>query len=266
VYPDRIVLECNEDGFTKENLSAICSVGESTKASSHGYIGAKGIGFKSVFIAAWKIEIQSGNYTFYFKHEKGDLGLGMVLPVWQDSDEVLQDSLTRITLHLHENGEAEDIEHLHRTIFKQLNDLEQTCLLFLRNLKEIKVSFYDGEDELQSYKKFHLETNSESDIHLKTESKDVHGNVSIERKGYYVTRYMATGLPKSESRELPNTDEAKRISSEAEIVLAFPLTHDRKPLCEKQSVFVFLPVRETNFKVSGKIRSPGNFMHLLIHR
>ncbi|KAJ6128191.1 hypothetical protein N7471_009408 [Penicillium samsonianum] len=248
VYPDRIVLECNEDGFTKENLSAICSVGESTKAASHGYIGAKGIGFKSVFIAAWKVDIQSGNYTFYFKHEKGDPGLGMVLPVWQDSDEILPDPLTRITLHLHQNGETEDIEHLHRTIFKQLNDLEQTCLLFLRNLKEIRVSFYDGVDELQNSKKFYLENNSQRDVFLKTESIDMNGNSFIEKKGYFVTRYMATGLPRSDNRELSDTPEARRSSSKAEIVLAFPLTDDRKPLLEQQSVFAFLPVRETNFK------------------
>lgn len=253
MYPDRIVLECNEDGFTKENLSAICSVGESTKAASHGYIGAKGIGFKSVFIAAWKVEIQSGNYTFHFKHQKGDPGLGMVLPVWQDSDEILPDPLTRITLHLHQNGETEDIQHLHRTIFKQLNDLEQTCLLFLRNLKEIRVSFYDGVDELQNSKKFYLETNFQSDIFLKTESVDENGNRYVERKGYFVTRYRATGLPRSDNRELPDTAEARRTSSEAEIVLAFPLTHDRQPLLEQQSVFAFLPVRETNLKASGQV-------------
>jgi hypothetical protein len=81
VYPDRIVVECNEDGFTARDLSAICTVGESTKSASHGYIGAKGIGFKSVFIAAWKVHIQSGHFSFFFQHKKGDLGLGMVLPV-----------------------------------------------------------------------------------------------------------------------------------------------------------------------------------------
>lgn len=88
-------------------------MGESTKAASHGYTGARGIGFKSVFIAAWKVEIQSRNYTFYFKHDRGDLGLRMVLPVWQDVRESLPDSLTRNTLHLHQKGGPGEIEHLH---------------------------------------------------------------------------------------------------------------------------------------------------------
>ncbi|CEJ62510.1 hypothetical protein PMG11_11007 [Penicillium brasilianum] len=130
VYPDRIIVEYNEDGFRIEDLSAICSVGESTKAASHSYIGAKGIGFKSVFIAAWKVQIQSGNFSFHFKHKIGDLGLGMVLPDWEDSEYECPDRLTRITLYLHTEGEPHALEHFRQTIFQQLGDLQQTSLLF----------------------------------------------------------------------------------------------------------------------------------------
>ncbi|KIW90952.1 uncharacterized protein Z519_08735 [Cladophialophora bantiana CBS 173.52] len=31
IYPWKIVVECNEDGFTPENLKAICSVGRALK-------------------------------------------------------------------------------------------------------------------------------------------------------------------------------------------------------------------------------------------
>jgi hypothetical protein len=31
MYPDRIVLESNEDGFGEDHVKAICSTGESTK-------------------------------------------------------------------------------------------------------------------------------------------------------------------------------------------------------------------------------------------
>lgn len=146
------------------------------------------------FIAAWKVDIQSDNYTFHFKHEKGDLGFGMVLPVWQDSDVVLPDPLTRITLHLHQNREEEEIEHLHQTIFKQLNDLEQTCLLFLRNLKEMRVSFFDGDGGLQSSKKVYLDNDSLGKVFLMTESIDENGNSSNERKGCYATRSWQLGF------------------------------------------------------------------------
>lgn len=45
-----IVVLNNEQGFTSDNLRALCDVGNSTKAGNNtGYIGNKGIGFKSVF-------------------------------------------------------------------------------------------------------------------------------------------------------------------------------------------------------------------------
>lgn len=45
-----IVVMNNEIGFSAENIRALCDVGNSTKkGQSAGYIGKKGIGFKSVF-------------------------------------------------------------------------------------------------------------------------------------------------------------------------------------------------------------------------
>lgn len=45
-----IVVMNNEVGFSGDNIRALCNVGNSTKkASKAGYIGKKGIGFKSVF-------------------------------------------------------------------------------------------------------------------------------------------------------------------------------------------------------------------------
>lgn len=45
-----IVILNNEQGFSAQNIRALCDIGQSTKkGSSAGYIGRKGIGFKSVF-------------------------------------------------------------------------------------------------------------------------------------------------------------------------------------------------------------------------
>lgn len=50
VQHGHIVVLNNEEGFTPTNIRALCDVGNSTKAgTSTGYIGHKGIGFKSVF-------------------------------------------------------------------------------------------------------------------------------------------------------------------------------------------------------------------------
>ena len=49
VQSGHVMVLNNEEGFTSANLRALCDVGNSTKAgSSKGYIGHKGIGFKSV--------------------------------------------------------------------------------------------------------------------------------------------------------------------------------------------------------------------------
>ncbi len=34
LYPDKMIIDSNEDGFSKANISAICSVGRSTKKHS----------------------------------------------------------------------------------------------------------------------------------------------------------------------------------------------------------------------------------------
>ena len=45
-----IIVLNNERGFSAQNIRALCDVGSSTKKGSNaGYIGQKGIGFKSVF-------------------------------------------------------------------------------------------------------------------------------------------------------------------------------------------------------------------------
>ncbi|KAG7123520.1 Protein NO VEIN like protein [Verticillium longisporum] len=245
LHPHRIVVECNEDGFTEKDLRAICSVGESTKSASRGYIGAKGIGFKSVFIAAWKVVIQSGHFSFHFKHEKGDLGLGMVLPVWENQAAALPGPLTRMTLHLHEQGEAQELEHLRQTIFRQLSELQNTSLLFLRNLRQISVAFYDEDGGLKSSKNFRVGDERDHAVLLETASTSTvngnNGQTSTENKQYHVTRHMATNLSKSDNRDSPT-------NAEAEVVLAFPLTSDLQPLIEQQEIFAFLPIRESNFK------------------
>ncbi|RKL02273.1 hypothetical protein BFJ71_g4724 [Fusarium oxysporum] len=153
-HPKHIVVECNEDGFTSLDLKAICSVGESTKTAKHGYVGAKGIGFKSVFIAASRVHIQSGNFSFEFRHNRNDPGLGMVRPIWVRPTETFPSPLTRTTVYLHDQGDEDETEHLKTVIAMQFDDLQETCLLFLRKLSKISVAFYDEEGNLQRSKQF----------------------------------------------------------------------------------------------------------------
>lgn len=50
LLPDAVAALNNEAGFSAADIAALCDVGASTKvAKAGGYIGYKGIGFKSVF-------------------------------------------------------------------------------------------------------------------------------------------------------------------------------------------------------------------------
>nr|GEU73490.1 hypothetical protein [Tanacetum cinerariifolium] len=58
-----IIVLNNEQGFSAENIRALCDVGNSTKKkASSGYIGKKGIGFKSVFRVTDALEIHSNGF------------------------------------------------------------------------------------------------------------------------------------------------------------------------------------------------------------
>ena len=79
VLPDRIVLRNNEVGFSAKNVTAICDVARSTKSKhSLGFIGAKGIGFKSVYCVTDTPFICSGHYRFKF--DRKSHSLGYILP------------------------------------------------------------------------------------------------------------------------------------------------------------------------------------------
>ena len=71
----------NEVGFSEKNVRAICDVGKSTKgAHRSGYIGQKGIGFKSVFRVTDVPEIHSNG--FHIKFDAQSDAIGYILPHW----------------------------------------------------------------------------------------------------------------------------------------------------------------------------------------
>ncbi|GFP80685.1 hypothetical protein PHJA_000211800 [Phtheirospermum japonicum] len=74
-----IIVLNNEEGFSANNVRALCDVGNSTKrGQSAGYIGKKGIGFKSVFRVTDAPEIHSNGFHIKFDITEGQIGF--VLP------------------------------------------------------------------------------------------------------------------------------------------------------------------------------------------
>lgn len=132
---------------------------------------------------------------------------------------------------------------------KPLSDLQQTSLLFLRNIKQIGVFFDDGNGGMRRSKTFRVRDAPGHSVFLDATVVDGDENSTTVEQRYHVTRRTATELPTSDNRNLLSTLETNTAFSEAEVVLAFPLTVDSRPLLEKQEIFAFLPVRESRFKV-----------------
>ncbi|KAK4166977.1 hypothetical protein QBC43DRAFT_298156 [Cladorrhinum sp. PSN259] len=250
VYKDQIVVECNEDGFTKANVRAICHIGKSSKVGDHGYIGEKGIGFKSVFKVGWKIHIQSGPFSFCFKHRPGESGMGMISPEWVPDGEI-EAGLTRITITLHQSGEGENktiYAKQRKSIAKQLKHLKPSMLLFLKNLTRIEVhSFDENGTETKALVMTRVKGSTKHRETLKTISTTLVGTTnktSHFTHHYHVTKGLATGLARNENRDYSSQPPAQlQADSKADVVLAFPLSEDSMPVIEPQELYAFLPIR-----------------------
>ncbi|KAJ3567402.1 hypothetical protein NPX13_g6776 [Xylaria arbuscula] len=246
VSPRYITVECNEDGFTRKNLSAICSIGKSSKMGVQGYIGEKGIGFKSVFMAAYKVHIQSENFSFSFLHRRGDSGIGMISPVWEEWENRPPSGITRIKLFLIDNLDVETKVSEH-PIMQQFREIQETYLLFMKNLRCVKVNFIDNHEKIISSATYSIKASPSGNRASLIRHKD---GETQRINNYHVTKSLARNLPRNESREYSETELATESWSSSEVVLAFPL--DDKGCApeevESQQVFAFLPIRNMGFK------------------
>ena len=136
-----LIIQNNETGFNSDNVDAICAVGATTKEKGQGYIGEKGIGFKSVFRITDNPHIFSNGYHFCLPESDEETGLGYIVPQWIDTPpEGLDLSETHIILPLIKKDFGyEDIE-------KMLQDIEPGIILFLSTLQEIQIKTDTGDD------------------------------------------------------------------------------------------------------------------------
>ncbi|MCO5549091.1 hypothetical protein L7F22_002557 [Adiantum nelumboides] len=77
----------NEIGFSRANIESLCSIGRSTKQGrrDHGYIGEKGIGFKSVFLVTQHPIVISNGYRIRFNDcPTDDTDVGFIVPEWAE--------------------------------------------------------------------------------------------------------------------------------------------------------------------------------------
>jgi len=131
---DGIFFIHNGEDFNEDHLKAICDIGRTTKKPGI-HIGFMGIGFKAAFKISDTPYIFSGPYKFFFKRDD------VFVPYWvyQVTDDVkkrIKKGFTTIFLPFRQDLPQEILEVLKETI---LNKLEPLCLVFLKNIEEIKI-------------------------------------------------------------------------------------------------------------------------------
>ena len=136
-----LIIVNNEVGFNPDNVDAICAVGETTKKKEQGYIGEKGIGFKSVFRVTNNPHIFSNGYHFCLPEYDEQTGRGYIVPQWIDTPpKGLDLSQTYIILPLTETDFG------YKKIEEMLRDIEPESILFLSTLQEIQIKTDTGDD------------------------------------------------------------------------------------------------------------------------
>ncbi|KAM6897522.1 uncharacterized protein FYW49_018807 [Xenentodon cancila] len=239
VERDCVTVLNNETGFQKENIKAICDVGCSTKGKhKYGYIGQKGIGFKSVFKVTDRPEIHSNG--FHLRFDKNCGPMGYILPHWTEDERPLDAQLkdinqhswtTKISLPLRSES------HQTRNLF---HDVHPSLLLFLHRLRCITI-YNHSEKRLVTMTRKDLSHNV-----LEVEHTD-----GIER--WLVVK--STLHPKKIKEDVEST----------ELALAFQLGNnisevDNSCQPQKQPVFAYLPLRSFGFRfiIQGDFDIPSS--------
>jgi len=221
IRKNELVIQNNEKGFKEKNVWALCGIGETTKKNkSLGYIGEKGIGFKSVFMITNEPHIYSNGFQFKFKYEKED-PISILIPQWIDRiPSYVKQPETNIILKLKSEVKNE--------INEFVNQIHPSLLLFLKKLRVIEI-----EDRIS--RKF-----------ISMQRYDKNGIFEIRygrKKSYWKIVRKLLQVPEFIK------EERRKDIHETELILAFPLKNDGSAdASSRQNVFAFLPVRGYGFK------------------
>lgn len=134
---DCLLIINNEMGFSRNNVEAICGIGESTKPFSTDTIGEKGIGFKSIFKITSCPYIFSNGYAFKLpeKNPENENGLGYIVPYWIDElPEEVKDHISSTCILLPIN---KDISV--KKICSNIIALNEFTPLFLRKIMTLEI-------------------------------------------------------------------------------------------------------------------------------
>ncbi|HOT75369.1 MAG TPA: AAA domain-containing protein, partial [Candidatus Wallbacteria bacterium] len=233
--------------FTIEDIDSVTSIGNSTKKEDLNSIGKFGVGFKSVYAVTSTPVIQSGSFDIIINN--------FVLPqinLYKKSFEK-----TRIILEFkHKLRSAAEIYEKTRA---RLDALEIETLLFLNNIKRIKID-YDGDYKIyeKSVKNFNkskknyfiikLSGGISQSYLLTVRPFDINGR-ALETKIALKLKYDEKGLPVLSPLDKP-----------AKLTVFFPTNEDTYLRCLIHAPFKTTPSRDNvpfgdpdNFKITENI-------------
>ena len=233
----------NETGFSEEQIKAICAFGKSTKAKdkNEGYIGEKGIGFKSVFKITDKPAISSNGYRFHFGRLDKEGNTEYIIPHWIDDEELKNypkefQNNTHTTLYLPFSKEKK-IEKI-KKLKKDIKQIEPILLLFLKRLTSISIR--ESNQKIISTKKFSKKDENLELVSIKNE--DMQNKYYVFKKSIDVDQNLD---------EVKDKNGRRKNVKKREIILAFP--HINNQTFEDR-IFSFLPTKlhsELNFIIQA---------------
>jgi hypothetical protein len=250
VSPRFVKIECNEIGFTEENVRALCRTGRTSKEGK-GYIGEKGIGFKSVFKIANRAHVRSPPY--YFELDQGR-ELGMITPKWDKDFFFYHTPKQQTTLILDQISDDYKDEDFASVLETDLASLDPMVLLFLRKIDRLHLTLTHSTSSRS------LPAISKQFLRSK-EDDWCSGIVSLCNENLNLKTYF---YKFEKSIGFTGRDRRRPGMSETDIVLAFPVEHRSgiwKPDPKDLPTFAYLPLGYFDFWVGRLFRTS---MQLLI--
>uniref|UniRef100_A0A2N9J067 Sacsin/Nov domain-containing protein n=1 Tax=Fagus sylvatica TaxID=28930 RepID=A0A2N9J067_FAGSY len=254
--PATLLIFNNEKGFSSKNIESICSVGRSTKKGNRkqGYIGEKGIGFKSVFLVSAQPYIFSNGYQIRFNDEPcPHCNLGYIVPEWVEENPTLSDikeiygsgttlPMTTIVLPL-------KLDKVN-PVKQQLSAVHPEVLLFLTKIKQLSVREHNKDPRLNTVSAIAI--TSETEL---VERKNINAvsytlHLSADEKGKGSDRECSYYMWKQKFPVRQENKVERRMEVEEWVItLAFPFAERlHRGMSSSPGIYAFLPTEMvTNF-------------------